>query len=640
MIPPETVASIHSAARVEEVVREYVNLKKRGANLIGLCPFHNEKTPSFNVSPTKGIYKCFGCGKAGNAVKFVMEHEKLSYPEALRLLARKYNITIEEIDNAEAREAKNLLDSLYLVNQFAQEHFTQNLWENAEGVSIGMSYFKERGYREDIIKKFQLGYSLKAGSALTNLALSKQYNKEFLLKLGLTKENERGAYDFYRARVMFPIHNLSGKVIAFGGRTLSTDKKQPKYINSPESEIYNKSKVLYGIYQAKNSIRNTDNCFLVEGYTDVVSLNQAGIENVVASSGTSLTKEQILLIKRFTENITVLYDGDKAGINAALRGTDMILEADMNVRVVLLPDGEDPDSFVQKSGQQQFLDFVSENAKDFVLFKTNLLVEQTQNDPIKKAQLIHSIVDTLGKIPDPIKRTVYIQQVAGMMDLKEQVLVNEINKIRYRSFNDFVKNENTRKAADTIAAPEIKEVPKASSPTLSLEDSIELVELELVACLLHIGDKEIDDNQLVGVYALQMLAASGVVLKHPVCKKMVDAYQEGLAKGLLRKNEYFEQHFDNEIATLYAELMAQQIDISPNWGKHGVWLDGIKHARKTQAEDLVNRLKIKHVQLMIEENLNNLKNANNDTDQLKYMKIDMRLTQMHMELVELLRVNT
>lgn len=640
MIPPETVASIHAAARVEEVVREYVNLKKRGANLIGLCPFHNEKTPSFNVSPTKGIYKCFGCGKAGNAVKFVMEHEKLSYPEALRLLAQKYNITIEEIDNAEAREAKNLLDSLYLVNQFAQEHFTQNLWENAEGVSIGMSYFKERGYREDIIKKFQLGYSLKVGSALTDLALSKQYKKEFLLKLGLTKENDRGAYDFYRARVMFPIHNLSGKVIAFGGRTLSTDKKQPKYINSPESEIYNKSKVLYGIYQAKHSIRNTDNCFLVEGYTDVVSLNQAGVENVVASSGTSLTKEQILLIKRFTENITVLYDGDKAGINAALRGTDMILEADMNVRVVLLPDGEDPDSFVQKSGQQQFLDFVTENAKDFVLFKTNLLVEQTQNDPIKKAQLIHSIVDTLGKIPDPIKRTVYIQQVAGMMDLKEQVLVNEINKIRYRSFNDFVKNENTRKAADTIAPPEIKEVPKASSPTLSMEDSIELVEKELVSCLLHNGDKEIGDNQLVGVYALQMLAASGVVLKHEVCKKIVDDYQEGLAKGLLRKNEYFEQHLDNDVASLYAELMAQQIDISPNWGKHGVWLDGIKHARKTQAEDLVNRLKFKHVKLMIEENLNNLKNATNDTDQLKYMKIDMRLTEMHMELVELLRVNT
>ena len=640
MIPPETVASIHAAARVDEVVREYVNLKKRGANLIGLCPFHNEKTPSFNVSPTKGIYKCFGCGKAGNAVKFVMEHEKLSYPEALRLLAQKYNITIEEVDNAEAREAKNLLDSLYLVNQFAQEHFTKNLWEHAEGVSIGMSYFKERGYREDIIKKFQLGYSLKTGAALTDLALEKQYKKEFLLKLGLTKENNRGAYDFFRARVMFPIHNLSGKVIAFGGRTLSTDKKQPKYINSPESEIYNKSKVLYGIYQAKNSIRNTDNCFLVEGYTDVVSLQQAGVENVVASSGTSLTKEQILLIKRFTENITVLYDGDKAGINAALRGTDMILEADMNVRVVLLPDGEDPDSFVQKSGQQQFLDFVTENAKDFVLFKTNLLVEQTQDDPIKKAQLIHSIVDTLGKIPDPIKRTVYIQQVASMMDLKEQVLVNEINKIRYRSFNDFVKNENTRKAANAVAPPEIKEEPRASSPTLSLEESIELVELELVACLLHNGEKDIGDNQIVGVYALQMFAVSGVELKHPICKKMITAYQEGIAKGLFRKNEYFKQHADNEVASMYAELMSQQIDISPNWGKQGVWLDGEKHARKTQAEDLINRLKIKHVQLMIEQNMSNLKNAVNQEEQLKYIKIDMRLTEMHKELVDLLRVNT
>ena len=350
MITKNSIQKVLETARIEEVVGDFVNLKKRGTNYVGLCPFHNERTPSFNVNPVRNIFKCFGCGKGGDAVNFLMEHEQFSYPEALRFIAKRYNIELEETEEtAEAVEEKKLEDSLYIVNQFAKDYFSNTLFNSTEGQNIGMSYFKERGFRENIIQKFDLGYSIESTDALQKEAKAKGYNEEYLIKTGLVKQVDNGIKrDFFRGRVIFPVHNVSGKVVGFGGRILKKDEKQPKYLNSPESEVYHKSKILYGIFHARQSIRTHDECFLVEGYTDVVSLHQGGIENVVASSGTSLTVDQIKLIKRFTNNITILYDGDAAGIKAALRGLELILEEDMNVRIVLLPEPEDPDSYVQK----------------------------------------------------------------------------------------------------------------------------------------------------------------------------------------------------------------------------------------------------------------------------------------------------
>jgi DNA primase len=426
MIQQKTIAEIFETAKIDEVVGDYVNLRRRGVNMIGLCPFHNEKTPSFTVSPAKGIYKCFGCGKGGNSVNFVMEHEQFSYPEALRHLAKKYAIKIEEKELTPEQDLeRQKRDSLFIINDFATNYFHDNLMNSDIGKSVGLSYFKERGFREETIKKFQLGFAFEKKDDLTLAMVNKGYNIELLKSVGVTTQYGR---DFFRNRVQFPIHNLSGKVIGFGGRILITDKKQPKYINTAESEIYNKSRVLYGIYFAKKTIRQEDNCLLVEGYTDVVSLSQAGVENVVASSGTSLTVGQIQLIKRYTPNITILYDGDAAGIKAALRGLDLVLEQDMNVKVVLLPEGEDPDSFVQSVGTEKFKEYIKEKAADFILFKTNLLLKETENDPIKRAGLIKDIVESIARIPDPIKRSVFVRECANLMEMSEQILIDEANK--------------------------------------------------------------------------------------------------------------------------------------------------------------------------------------------------------------------
>ena len=389
MIPQDTIMSILDTVRIEEVVGDFVSLKRRGANLIGVCPFHKEKTPSFIVSPAKGIFKCFGCGKAGDSVRFIMEHEHYSYPEALRFLAQKYGIIIEEKEQTpEEMVAQNERERMFNVNSFAQQYFSSIMKTDDEGLAIGMSYFRERGFRDAIIDKFQLGYCLNQRDAFIQHAIKNGYSKELLLKVGLASGNEERTYDKYQGRVIFPIHNLTGKVIGFGARILSGDKTKAKYLNSPESEIYNKSQTLYGIYFAKSEISRLDNCILVEGYADVLSMHQAGIENTVASSGTSLTTEQIRLISRYTKNVTVLYDGDSAGIHAALRGTDMILEEGMNVRIVVLPPDEDPDSFVQHNPIEVVRDYIANNAKDFISFKTQLLLKDAQNDPIKRAEVL------------------------------------------------------------------------------------------------------------------------------------------------------------------------------------------------------------------------------------------------------------
>ncbi|MDR1678320.1 MAG: DNA primase [Prevotellaceae bacterium] len=501
MLDPSTIDRIFEAAKIEEVVADYVTLRRRGVNLIGLCPFHNEKTPSFTVSPAKNICKCFGCGKGGNPVNFIMELEQLSYPDALRHLAKKYNIEIVEKElSPEEISQRNDRESMLVLNDFARNYFSTTLHEHIDGKSIGMSYFRERGFNEDIVRKFQLGYSLDQWNAFADEALRKGYKKEYLLKTGLCFDNDQGKLtDRFRGRVMFPVHSLSGKVVAFGGRILKKDDKSAKYVNSPESEIYHKSNELYGIFFAKQAIVKHDRCFLVEGYTDVISMHQAGIENVVSSSGTSLTQGQIRLIHRFTPNITMIYDGDAAGIKASVRGIDMLLEEGMNIKVVLLPEGEDPDSFAKKQNASDFIAYIEQNAVDFIRFKTNLLLEDAGNDPIKRAALISDIVRSIAVIPDNIVRSVYIKECSGMMAIDEKVLVSEVAKIRTTKLG---KEYELRRAGQTtpnsFSQPSPVDIPEEtteSSPVVSQETVFGEEERHILRYVVRYGERVLFSEQ-------------------------------------------------------------------------------------------------------------------------------------------------
>ena len=463
MIDQPTIDRILDAANIVDVVSEFVTLRKRGINYVGLCPFHTDKTPSFYVSPAKNICKCFACGEGGTAVHFIMKHEQLNYFDALRYLAKKYNIEIQERELTDKeKQRKSDRESMLIVNSWAQQYFTTQLYEHVEGKTVGLRYFAERGFREDTIRKFQLGYSLDKRDALYKEATKNGYKKEFLEKTGLVIAYDNGGVnDRFRGRVIFPVHTLSGKVVAFGGRVLKKDEKTAKYVNSPESEIYHKSNELYGIYFAKQAIVKEDRCFLVEGYTDVISMHQAGIENVVASSGTALTQGQIRLIHRFTSNITVLYDGDAAGIKAALRGIDLLLEDGMNVKVVLLPDGEDPDSFARKHNASQFSEFIKQSETDFIRFKSRLLVDDARTDPIKRSSLITDIIRTVAIIPDNIARSIYIRECSAMMEIDEQVLLNEVNKIRLsKEERQNMQGQATPPVSNTMSMiPEYPDLP-------------------------------------------------------------------------------------------------------------------------------------------------------------------------------------
>ncbi|SEG05387.1 DNA primase [Parabacteroides chinchillae] len=457
MIDQPTIDRILDAANIVDVVSEFVTLRKRGVNYVGLCPFHSDKSPSFYVSPSKNICKCFACGEGGTSIHFIMKHEQLSYFDALRFLAKKYNIEIQERELSDKeKQVQSDRESMFIVNSWAQQYFSTQLHEHQEGRIVGLRYFAERGFRDDIIRKFQLGYSLDQRDALYQAALKKGFKKEYLDKTGLVIAYDNGnIHDRFRGRVIFPVHSLSGKVVAFGGRVLKKDDKTAKYVNSPESDIYHKSNELYGIYFAKQAIVKQDRCFLVEGYTDVISMHQAGIENVVASSGTALTQGQIRLIHRFTNNITVLYDGDAAGIKAALRGIDLLLEDGMNIKVVLLPDGEDPDSFARKHNASQFAEFIKQNETDFIRFKTRLLLDDAGTDPIKRSALISDIIKTVAIIPDNIARSVYIRECSAMMEIDERVLLNEVNKIR-------LSKEDNRTTSPTRTAGTSKKVSEPS----------------------------------------------------------------------------------------------------------------------------------------------------------------------------------
>ena len=478
MIDQPTIDRILDAANIVDVVSEFVTLRKRGVNYVGLCPFHDDKSPSFYVSPAKNICKCFACGEGGTAVHFIMKHEQIGYFDALRFLAKKYNIEIEERElSDEEKRVRSDRESMFIVNAWAQQYFSQMLHEHVEGKTVGMRYFIERGFREDTIRKFQLGYSLDQRDALYQQALRKGYKKEYLEKTGLVIAYENGnVNDRFRGRVIFPVHSLSGKVVAFGGRVLKKDEKTAKYVNSPESPIYHKSNELYGIYFAKQAIVKADRCYLVEGYTDVISMHQSGVENVVASSGTALTHGQIRLIHRFTNNITVLYDGDAAGIKAAIRGIDLLLDEGMNVKVVLLPDGEDPDSFARSHSATEFTEFIRQHETDFIRFKTKLLLADAGNDPVKRAALIGDIIRTIAIVPDDITRTIYIRECSAMMEIDEQVVLNQVNKQRLSKNEQKSSVPVTNRSTTEILPPDysisepsgqMQEVPVATAEPVS-----------------------------------------------------------------------------------------------------------------------------------------------------------------------------
>ncbi|MCK9612774.1 MAG: DNA primase [Bacteroidales bacterium] len=576
MIRKETIQNILDAAKIEEVVSDFVSLKRRGANYVGLCPFHNEKTPSFTVSPAKGFYYCFGCSKGGGAVDFIMTHEHLSYPDALKYLAEKYHIEIvDEVQTEEERQMQSELESLYNLVAYAQKHFTNNLYNTEEGLSVGMSYFNERGFNQTIIKKFQLGYSPAAWDNLTKKALENGYKIQYLEKTGLSIKKEDGTYyDRFRERVIFPVHNLTGRVIGFTARILTSDKNKPKYINSPESDIYNKGKTLYGIFFAKQALVSNDNCLLVEGNTDVISLFQSGIENVVASSGTSLTTEQIRLIKKFTNNITIIYDGDEAGQKASLRGTDMIIEEGMNVRIVILPQGEDPDSFARKTDAIQIKKFIKENSANFILFKTKLLLDEAKTDPIKRAELIKEIVRTISLIPEPIHRSVYIKECGDLMQISEQSLINELNKHLRKKLKKNISQSETHNEEELVP-PETIEY-KTEKQFLPDKDDLSSLERYLMWIILNFGDenmlvetnndgvKEIISKKAI-LFISQILKKNKFYFHEKILQSIYDEYIHIMITTGHSDILHFINHKNLEFSKTVISILSRKYELSKYW---------------------------------------------------------------------------
>ncbi len=615
MIPHHTVEQILDAAHIEDVVQEFVSLKKRGVNYIGLCPFHNEKTPSFTVSPSKGIFKCFGCGKGGNAVNFIMEHETLSYPESLRYLAKKYNIEIEEKElTAEDIEKKNERESMLVLTSYAARVFEENLFNTDDGKTIGLSYFRERGFKQDTLKKFNVGYSLDSWEAFTKKALAEGYKQDYLVKTGLTIQKDNRTFDRFNGRVMFPIHSLSGQVLGFGGRTLKKDDKTAKYLNSPESEIYHKSRILYGIYHARKAIMQEGKCFIVEGYTDVLSLHEAGLENVVASSGTSLTREQIRLIKRFTTNVSVLYDGDEAGIKASLRGIDLILEEGMNVKVTALPEGEDPDSFSRKKSNSEFREYIDSNETDFIRFKTKLLVSESANDPVKRAGLIREIVRSIAVIPETITRTVYIQECSNLLNVGEQVLYSEVNKLmRDRAFQDRNRYpgpadlpEVSRKKAEAVKPPEGQDYSEREVVRLLLKYGSEEHEK-----ILHKEDGT-EETLSIAQYIVNEIRNDELEFNNPVLKKIFDDYTFHIDEGIFPGDKFFVMHQDPEISSLSADMLSESYVLSSIWTDRHAWVGTEDMVLKELVPETVLKFKSDKIQVMIRELKKKLSDAQND----------------------------
>jgi len=605
MIPKETVDKIFDSADVYDVIKDYVNLKRAGTNYKGNCPFHDEKTPSFVVSPAKGIYKCFGCGAAGNSVKFVMEHEKISFPEALKVLAKKYNIdVVEEELTPERIEEKEERDSLFIVTEFAKNFFKNSLHKSDEGKNIALSYYKERGLTDDIIKKFELGWSPKKRDALTETAIKSGYKLKFLEATGLSIINKEKNYKFDRfaERVIFPIHTLSGKVIAFGGRTLRNDKKVAKYLNSPESEIYHKSKILYGIYFAKSAIVKKKKCYMVEGYTDVISMFQAGIENVVASSGTALTIDQIKLVRRFSKNLTLIYDGDKAGIKASLRGIDLVLAEEMNVKIVMLPDGEDPDSFARSKTTEELEAYIDENEEDFIKFKTRLLADEAKNDPVKRAQLIRDIVTSIAVIPDKILRNEYLKTTASQLNTTEAILYEEIRKILGRKYKD-LKNKTLKKPQEN------RLLPAETTGIYSKQN-----EKEIIYFLLNFGteiisqDEETSENISVAQFIISEIKNEDLKFSNLMYKEIFQEYEEYLLNEKESVNKFFLSHANEKISSVVAELISPKPELSKLWKKRGGSTEMPEEKLNESVPDAIEKFKLQIVMNKISDIKNRISN--------------------------------
>jgi DNA primase len=639
MIAQQTIQQILSRIDIIEIVGGFVRLKKRGANYLGLCPFHNEKTPSFTVSPAKEIYKCFGCGRSGNTISFLMEHEKYSYAEALRWLAAKYNIEIEEKElSPELRQKQQLAESLFIINGFAQKYFSDTLWENEEGQDIGLSYLKERGFGEDTIRKFQLGYCLEQKDAFARAALAAQYNLDFLQRSGLVVVRDDRPMDNYRGRIIFPVHNQSGKPIGFGARIIKTNDRSPKYINTPENELYVKSKILYGSWLARQAIDRQDECLLVEGYTDVVSLHQAGIENVVASGGTSLTIDQLRLIKKYTNHLTIIYDGDSAGIKAALRGLDMALEESLDVKLVLIPDKEDPDSYVRKLGAAAFREFVAANKKDFILFQLEVSLKDAAGDSNKKALVVNQVAETIARInkaQDFTRQQDYIRLSAELLKIDETGLHSLVNK--------FIREGITRqgnKSANAVSDAGSLQPISEQSPSSEEEESINLLfrheqnERGMIRDLLEFGLKPWDDTTLVADYIFAQAFDYYEMIDNKRLLKILETYKTWYDSGLEPTTKNFLYHEDQELSTLAVSIMDFGYQLSDNWKDH--YEGKIATGDDLYKEDVLSTmsyLKLRKIKRLMDENQKDLEKPHSDEEQIMLIQTHLHLKSMEIQLL-------
>ncbi len=622
MISRNTIDEVKSRLDIVDVVSDFISLKRSGQNYKALSPFTNEKTASFYVVPSKGIFKDFSSGKGGDSITFVMEHEGMSYMEAIKYLAKKYGVEIkEDVNTPQDQVAQSERDSLYIVMNYAKDYFKDLLFKNEEGRSIGLSYFRERGFNDRNIEKFELGYALNEWNSLERTALKNGYSNDALEKSGLIIKKEDGkTYDRFRGRVIFPVQNLSGKIIAFGARILTKEKDQPKYINSPETEIYHKSNVLYGMFQAKNEIRKHDFCYLVEGYTDVISLHQAGIENVVASSGTALTEEQIKLMRRFTENVTVLFDGDAAGIKAALRGIDLVLKGGLNVRIVLLPDGEDPDSYSKKMGSTELNQYLKDHTKDFISFKIELFTADASRDPIKKAELIRDIVTSITAIPDPLKRTVYLQECSKKLEIPLSVLSIEVKKILLaaRAQESKADNRNLVKVEDGLPST-LSEIHTLSKSFLvSAEESLTLFEKEFIKVLVNQGHLRTAEDEFAYEYLFR--ESQEVDFQVPVHQDIVDQYKIEVAKGNVIKPDIFLKSLPQAAASYVSGFLVQKYFISEGWKKHHIVI-GDEYELEQSALKVIMQMKLGIVLKMLSDNLQKIKETQATAEQDELMNI-------------------
>ncbi len=636
MITQNTIQQILSRIDIVEIVGSFVKLKKRGTNYIGLCPFHNEKSPSFTVSAAKEIYKCFGCGRSGNSISFLMEAEKYSYAEALRWLAAKYNVEIEETETSpEYKQQQQVADSLYIINNFAQKFFTNALFNTDEGQDIALSYLKQRGFREEIINKFQLGFNPGARDSFTKDALANQYNLEYLQKSGLVNVRDGNAYDNYRGRIIFPIHNQSGKVLGFGARIIKNNDKAPKYINTPENEIYVKSKLLYGSYFARLAIDKADECLLVEGYTDVVSLHQAGIENVVASGGTSLTPDQLRLIKKYTNNLTIIYDGDNAGIKAALRGLDLALEESLNVKLVLIPDKEDPDSYVNKVGAAAFANFIAENKRDVILFQLDIALKDAGTDSNKKAIIVNQIAETIAKInkaEDFTKQQDYIKQCSEILKIEESGLHALVNKF-IREKVTKAENQSYREERNDINILPAETV----DDTLSLFNKDEMHERAMVRSLLEFGLKDWDEEQKVANYIFKEIELNQLeeLIDNKDLVHVVQTYKTWYNEGIEPTPKNFLYHDNLKMSSLVVSIMDFNYEISPKWSEH---FEGHIPTRedlfKEEVFSTLNYLKLKKIKRLMDENQHDLEKSLISEEQMILVQTHQHLKQMEIELTK------